>query len=250
MICEQLTTLLGYECHPLSDDGSVALVNTSFTFQDGDFVPVYVQHIAGQVRFFDAGETIIHLIGRGVNFKSASKIKVLKSLAERSGATFNADGEIEAYANHANASIAFAKYMSAMLGVVRWEHDQQGVASDVDLLVDEVSMYFKAAYPDQTQSMSPNYTGISGHIYKFDFIHGEKAVIVVTTHHASISSAIKKLVDLNQMPENGNLDTLIVIDDRRDPDIARNETKILTAISKVLPMSELEKKANLSTVAS
>lgn len=250
MICEQFSTLLGFQCHPLSDDGSVALIDTSFTFQDGDFVPVYVQHIAGQVRFFDAGETILHFLGRGVNVKSAGKAKFLKTLSDRHGAKLNSEGEIEAYASYANASGAFANYMSTMLAIVRWENDQQGIASDIDLLVEEVSMYFRAAYPDQSQTVSPEYLGISGHVYKFDFIHGDKAVMAITPHHASVSSAIKKIVDLNQKTENDSLNTLIVIDDRHDPIAASNETKILTAISNVLPMTELEKKANLSGFAS
>jgi Domain of unknown function DUF1828 len=246
MICHQLTTLLGYQCHPLTDDGSVALVDTSFTFQDGDFVPVYVQHIAGQVRFFDAGETILHLMGRGVDLSVPGKIKFLKTIAEKNGAVVNISGEIEVYESENNASNAFAKYLSTLLNVVAWETEQQGVSTEIDTFVEEVSMYFKAAYPSQIQSPSPEYVGISGHKYKFDFIHGDSAVLAVTPHHASISSAIKKLVDLNQVSVNNNLNTLIVIEDRHDSKAADNETKVLTAISKVLPMSVLEKQATVS----
>lgn len=247
MICHQLTTLLGYQCHPLTDDGSVALVDTSFTFQDGDFVPVYVQHVAGQVRFFDAGETILHLMGRGVDLSTPGKIKFLKTIAEKNGTTINLSGEIEVYEQEVNASNAFAKYLSTLLSVVKWENDKQGISTDTDALVEEVSMYFKAAYPNEVQSPSPEYVGISGHVYKFDFIHGDSAVLAVTPHHTSISSAIKKLVDLNQVSINSNLNTLIVIEDRHDSKAANNETKVLTAISKVLPMSVLEKQATVST---
>jgi Domain of unknown function DUF1828 len=247
MICHQLTTLLGYQCHPLTDDGSVVLVDTSFTFQDGDFVPVYVQHIAGQVRFFDAGETILHLIGRGVDVSAPGKIKFLKTIAEKNGTVINTSGEIEVYESESNASNAFAKYLSTLLNVVAWETEHQGVSTEIDTFVEEVSMYFKAAYPSQIQSPSPEYLGVSGHKYKFDFIHGDSAVLAVTPHHASISSAIKKLVDLNQVSVNSNLNTLIVIEDRHDSKAAENETKVLTAISKVLQMSVLEKQATVSS---
>lgn len=247
MICHQLTTLLGYQCHPLTDDGSVALVDTSFTFQDGDFVPVYVQHVAGQVRFFDAGETILHLMGRGVDLSTPGKIKFLKTIAEKNGAVINTSGEIEVYESENNASNAFAKYLSTLLNVVKWETDQQGISTEVDTFVEEVRMYFQAAYPSQIQLPSPEYVGISGHVYKFDFIHGDSAVLAVTPHHTSISSAIKKLVDLNQVSVNSNLNTLIVIEDRHDAKAANNETKVLTAISKVLPMSVLERKATVSS---
>ncbi len=246
MICQQLTTLLGYQCHLLNDDGSAALFETSFTFQDGDSLPVYVQQIAGQVRFFDAGETLIHLMGRGVDLSASGKTKFLKSIAEKNGVALNTSGEIEVFESENNASLGFAKYLSAMLNVVRWESDQQGISTSIDLFIDEVSMCFKAAYPNQIQSQSPEYVGISGHTYKFDFIHGDSAVLAVTPHHASISSAIKKLVDLNQVSGNNSLKTLIVIEDRLEPNAANNETKVLTAISNVLPMTKLEQLANVS----
>ena len=58
--------------------------------------------------------------------------------------------------------------------------------------------------------------------------------------------AIKKLVDLNQVSGNNSLKTLIVIEDRLEPNAANNETKVLTAISNVLPMTKLEQLANVS----
>ena len=245
MICEQLSTILGLKCHPLTDDGTVVLVDTAFKFQDGDYVPVYVQHIANQVRFFDAGETVMHFIGRGVKFSDAKNAKFMKKIAEQNGSIFNDDGEIESWANQDNASEAFAKYMSAMLGLVRWEHDQIGIATDTSLLIEEVSMCFKAAYPDKIQTPSPEYLGISGHKYKFDFIHGDDAVIAISTHHSAIASALKKLIDLNQLTANSILSPLVVIDDRYDKEEADNQTRVLAAAARVLPMSTLEAQAKL-----
>jgi len=247
MICEQLSTLLGIKCHPLTDDGTVALVDTAFKFQDGDYVPVYVQQIANQVRFFDAGETVMHFIGRGVSINDAKGAKFMKKIAEQNGSTFNENGEIESWANQDNASEAFAKYMGVMLGLVRWEHDQIGVATDTSLLIEEVSMCFRAAYPDKKQTPSPEYIGISGHKYKFDFIHGDDAVLAISTHHASVASALKKLIDLNQLAENITLSPLVVIDDRYDKEEADNQTKVLAAAARVLPMTSLESKANIKS---
>lgn len=248
MICDQLSTLLGIKCHPLTDDGTVALVDTAFKFQDGDYVPVYVQQIANQVRFFDAGETVIHFIGRGVSINDAKGAKFMKKIAEQNGSTFNENGEIESWANQDNASEAFAKYMGVMLGLVRWEHDQIGVATDTSLLIEEVSMCFRAAYPDKKQTPSPEYIGISGHKYKFDFIHGDDAVLAISTHHASVASALKKLIDLNQLAENNTLSPLVVIDDRYDKKEADNQTKVLAAAARVLPMSSLESKASIRSI--
>ena len=249
MIYEQLSSLLGIKYHPLTDDGTVALVDTAFKFQDGDYVPVYVQHIANQVRFFDAGETVMHFIGRGVRINNAKNAMFMKKIAEQNGSIFNENGEIESWANQDNASEAFAKYMGAMLGLVRWEHEQIGVATDISLLIEEVSMCFKAAYPDKAQTPSPEYSGISGHKYKFDFIHGDDAVIAISTHHSAVAAALKKLIDLNQLAANSSLSALVVIDDRYDKEEADNQTKVLTAAARVLPMSTLEKSAKFRPTA-
>ncbi|MHB1236379.1 MAG: DUF1828 domain-containing protein [Gallionella sp.] len=220
-------------------------MDTAFKFQDGDYVPVYVQQIANQVRFFDAGETVMHFIGRGVSINDAKGAKFMKKIAEQNGSTFNENGEIESWANQDNASEVFAKYMGVMLGLVRWEHDQIGVATDTSLLIEEVSMCFRAAYPDKKQTPSPEYIGISGHKYKFDFIHGDDAVLAISTHHASVASALKKLIDLNQLAENITLSPLVVIDDRYDKEEADNQTKVLAAAARVLPLTSLESKANI-----
>lgn len=247
MICEQLSTLLGIKCHPLAEDGTIALVDSAFKFQDGDYLPIYVQMISNQVRFFDGGETLMHFIGRGVSINDTKGAKFMKKIAEQNGSTLTENGELESWANQDNAGEAFAKYMGTMLNLVRWEHEQIGVATDTSLLIEEVSMCFKAAYPDKEQTPSPEYAGISGHKYKFDFIHGDDAVLAISAHHASVASALKKLIDLNQLSENNSLSPLVVIDDRYNKQEADNQTKVLTAVSRVLPMTNLELKANLSS---
>ena len=70
MICHQFSSLLGFECHPLSEDGSVAAISSPFTFEDGDSLPLFVESVNGQVRFFDDGATLMHFIGRGVRIEN------------------------------------------------------------------------------------------------------------------------------------------------------------------------------------
>lgn len=245
MIHQQLTSLLELQYHPLNEEGTIALIDTSFKFQDGDFIPVYVEYFGNQVRFFDAGETVLHFSDRGMTFSNGRNGKFLKNIADDHGAAVNSNWEIEAWATKENAGQAFEKYLSTMISIVRWEYKQIGVDTDMSLLLDEVSMCLKSAYPDEKQTPSEEYIGVSGHKYKFDFIHGNKAILAITAHHASVSSALKQIVDLNQVSSNARLSTLIVIDDRYDKKSADNQTKILTAVTEVMPMSVLESKARI-----
>lgn len=245
MICQKLSTILGMQCHPLNEEGTIAQIDSTFKFVDGDILPIYIEYVAGQIRFFDAGEVMLHFSSRGISFNKTIKANFLKKAAEESGASVNNDWEIEAWAPLEKSSQAFEKYISTLFALVKWEGKQIGIHTDIDLLINEVALCFKAAYPKEIHAKSQEFTGISGHKYKFDFIHGSKAVLVVTTHHASVSSALKKLVDLNQVSRNNDFSPLIVIDDRLDKEAANNESKVLTAVADVMPFTTLEKKSFL-----
>ncbi len=107
-------------------------------------------------------------------------------------------------------------------------------------------MYFMTVYPNEIQIPSPELTGISGHKYHFDFLHGNKAVLAVNPHPNAISSALKKIIDLNQTDSLVNLKPFIVIDDRRNPDAADNETKVLSVVAQVMKFTMLESKAKIN----
>jgi hypothetical protein len=130
MINENVSQLLGFEYEPLDDDGSVGLIATPFLFEDGDGVPVYVEESDGKIRFFDDGEVILHFMGRGVPLDEKGDTDFIRELIAYTGATLNKSGEIEAWANASDAPEAFARYLSAVLAMVRWEHEQESLARE------------------------------------------------------------------------------------------------------------------------
>lgn len=130
MINENISQLLGFEIEPLVDDGSVGMVTTPFLFEDGDEVPVYVEASDGKIRFFDDGDVILHLMGRGVPLDEKGDTDFIRELIAHTGATLNKSGEIEAWASASEAPQAFARYLSAVLTMVRWEHEQETLARE------------------------------------------------------------------------------------------------------------------------
>lgn len=248
MVCANITGLIGVTCHPLSDDGSVAMLDTSFRFADGDAIPVFVEKIPGKVRFFDDGGVLRHFLGRGIKIESNRNTVFLKTAGEAHGVKLTQEGEFEIWSSDREAPDAFAKYMSALVAVTDWERSQEGVASDMSLFVMEVEQCLRALDPFRSLREKPQYVGISGQVYKLDFDFDGKAVIAITPHRASVSSAIRKLIDIRSRAENVGFDAMIVIDDRRDPDAANSESQVLGAVSKVWPMSRLEQKAGLQSV--
>ena len=246
MICTQISKLIGVSCLPLSEDGSVAYIDTSFAFEDGSSIPVFVEKVGDQVRFFDDGETILHLRGRGLSLDDNRKTKFLKNLGAPSQVMLSEMGELEAWAAFDDAPKAFARYLTTMLAVTRWEVDQIGIATDLSLLVSEVAMCLRAIKPQAELIESPEYVGISGSKYKLDFKFDGDAVIATSTHPNAVSSAAKKLLDIRAAAENSGINIVVVLDDRHEPETAKKEGLILDSVANVWMMRKLEKKAGIS----
>jgi hypothetical protein len=243
MICNNLSETIGFACCPLTDDGSVALIRTPFQFEDGEAVPVFVERIGPQLRFFDDGGVLLHFLGRGVRLQDQRNLKFIKNLAEPEGVTLNQMGELEIFSPHENASGAFAKYIGTLLALASWEREQNGVATDLSLLLDEVEQCLRSWKPDSTIVASPEYRGVSGYTYKLDFSVDGEAVIAISPHPSTVSATAKKLLDIRATTDNTGLQVLVVIDDRRDADTASREGRILDSVANVMMMSRLEKKS-------
>jgi hypothetical protein len=250
MICSTISEMIGFTCHSLTDDGSVAMIDTPFKFLDGDSIPVFVEKIAEQIRFFDDGKVILHFRGRGVTLDDHRQTRFLRNLAEPNGVELNTMGELEIWAKTADAPLAFAKYMSVLLAVGAWEIAQNGATTDTSLFLDEVTMCLRAWKSGATILDGNEYVGISGHVYKMDLAFDGRPVLALGTHPATISAAAKKLLDINAATHNAHLDVLVVIDDRQDAELAKREGLILDAVGTVLMMTKLERNANAVAEAS
>lgn len=243
MICSKISEMIGFECHPLSDDGSVAMIDTPFVFSDGDEMPVFVEKVAGQVRFFDDGNVILHFRGRGVSMDDKRQTRFLKNIAEPNGVQLNEMGELEIWSKAEAAPSAFAKYMATLLAVRAWEVGQEGVVTDTSLFLDEVTMCLRAWQPQASIRDGREYAGISGHTYKMDLEFDGRPVLAVGTHSAAVNSAAKKLLDVNAAARDSRPDVLVVMDDRHDPELAKREGLVLESVCTVMMMTKLERNA-------
>lgn len=249
MICSNISQMIGFTCHPLSEDGHVAMIRTPFTFPDGDGIPVFVEKLGTQVRFFDDGGVLMHFRGKGVSLDDQRKTRFVKSLGEPNGVLLNETGELEIWARTENASVAFAKYMATMLALSNWELDQEGVATDMSLFLDEVAMCLRSWKSTASLGDGVEVVGVSGHVYKMDLQFDDSAVLAIGIHPASISSTAKKLLDIRGANANEGFKVLVVIDDRRDPVTARREGLVLDSVANVLMMTRLEERAHLGRLS-
>lgn len=248
MVCDNIASLIGITCYPLTDDGSVAMLDTAFRFADGDAAPVFVEKAGGLVRFFDDGGVLLHFAGRGLRLENHRHDKFIRSAGEPHGVKLNEAGELEIWAAERDASSAFAKFISTLVALTGWEREQQGVGSDLSILIDEVEICLRAINPQASLIPKPEYIGVSGQVYNLDFNFDGRAVIAITPQRATVSSAIRKLIDIRSRPGNQDFDVMVVLDDRRDPEAAKSEGQVLNAVGNVWPMTRLEQKAQLQSV--
>jgi hypothetical protein len=243
MICNRISEILGLTCHPLTDDGLVAMIDSPFRYPDGDELPIFVEKLGPQIRFFDDGGALLHLFSRGISLDDHRKTKFIKNIAEPNHVKLNDLGELEIWSNETDAPTAFANYIAAMLSLVKWEMDQIGVSTDISLFLDEVSMCLRAWKPNAQFTVGPEYTGISGHTYKLDFCVDREAVIAISPHHAAVSSAAKKMLDIRAVGGYADLKIIVIMDDRQEADLAKREGRVLESVGNVMMMSALERHA-------
>lgn len=243
MICSQLTSLLGLECSPIDEDGTIALIECPFSFDDGDALPIFVQQTNGQIRFFDDGGVLLHFAGRGIALGDKRRSKFIRNAAEPFGANLSEDGNVEVWSSESDAPSAFANFLSTLLSIVAWEREQRGTNSDLALLVEEVAMCLRAWKPDADMIRDPDFQGISGQIYKLDFLFDGQGIVATSAHPNAVSSVIKKLLDIRTLPSNASLKLLAIIDDRKDQDAAKRDSLVIQSVSEVMPFTTLEQHA-------
>ncbi len=130
MNCALISKMIGFECHPLTDDGRVALIDTPLKFTDGDDIPAYVELGSDFVRFFDDGDVFFHFLGRGVPVDDEGGAQFLSAIAASNGVSYSEAGHVELQAAPENAAAAFSKYMAAMSAFIdlekTWETGAEG----------------------------------------------------------------------------------------------------------------------------
>ncbi|AOV03609.1 MULTISPECIES: DUF1828 domain-containing protein [Delftia] len=241
MICQNLLNLTGFACQPINEQGTLARINTPFCFADGDPVPVYVQSFDNDVhRFFDDGQTVLHFIGRGMNFSSGHKLRFLSNLASKHGASLNAKGVIEILSTDSSSADAFARYISCLVAITHWEMEHQGVDADGSAFATEVAQALLQRYPGKELQLRPEYLGSSGKRHELDFKMEGSGYLAVKPTQQSAAPALYKLVDITNRQTNDGENIVVVIDDRFDKQAAKNTQQVFRSIvSDVIHFSKL-----------
>lgn len=237
MNCEQLQQLVGMRC---SQIGEAVEVRTPFTFTDGDSLELFAQTFGSQVLFFDDGFTLQHLHDAGIRIASNKRRWApLREIASNYGVTLSEDGVFETLCSLDNPSQGFARMISTLLGIAAWEREQAGVSMDADWFVQEVAFYLQAWKPQAHIVKNPKIKGFSGRSISFDFEFEGQFIDAVAPHSASTGAELRKIVDLTSTSTYADKEVMVIVDDRFNPDLAKQEMGIISRVAKTWGMSSL-----------
>ena len=116
-----LANMFGNSYQVFDDDENLVSVATSLEFWDDDPLALYVERIGSRIRIFDDGMVFMHILGSGIEYCNKSWMQTVADIAAREGVLLDDQGDFEIRAEASEVSDAFARYMSAMAAVLKWE---------------------------------------------------------------------------------------------------------------------------------
>jgi hypothetical protein len=245
MNCGGLQELVGMHCNQI---GNAIEVVTPFTFYDGDSIELFAKSYETQILFFDDGFTLHHLHDAGIRIANNKKRwSPIKEIAGNYGVSLSEDGVLETLCSSANPSQGFARMVSALLGIASWEREQAGVEIDTAWLIDEVAIHLKAWKPNAAFVEKPKVRGFSGRVITFDFEFDGQYIDAIGPHSASTGAALRKVVDLNSNPNHEKKEVLVIVDDRQQPELAKQEMGIIGRVASTWSVSSLIAKSGFES---
>lgn len=243
MNCQELFHHIGFKCQQLPQETGEPVFHISTPFQtfDGDGIRFFAEQIGSTIRFFDAGYTLFHMLGVGLQFKNARALAPIRKLVNSTGASLSEDGEISAIASKENSQQSARQVLSAIIAVSSWEAENAGLADETVTLATEVEFFLRQWKPYAPLEREPKRTGISGREYEFDFLFDGTLVDVVSSRPQSTAAKVRKLADVTGIPSQHDMQMLVIIDDRADPIQAGQEATIIRQFAPTKTISWLEK---------
>ncbi len=241
LTCEWAARLTQYDCQPVNSlHGEAGLeIGTPFALHGGAAVVVYCFPQGTHQVFSDDGDTLLHLSSLGLDVWHRSRMKAVGDVAARLNVTLTDRGCLTALARPEQSTFVFAQFVSAVLAVSRWaEESMQLEPQSIDLPA-EAEPYIVARNPAWQLKREPVVRGASQNTYRFDFLHGHDLIDVVGPSAQSTGGVMRKVGDIVNGPFLGDRKTLIIVDDRGDPDRAMHEISILGSLTRAMPFTRL-----------
>jgi hypothetical protein len=223
---------------------SVTRIETPFVFHDGHPVAIYVSSTGGQTHYYDDGEILFTLSVMGFDLNDRRRLRPLRNIANSFDVSLTDDGQFEVFSIRDRSSLAFARFCAVIVGVINWARDSANLPADESWLVDEVGLYLRAWKPKSELKPDVERLGLSGQHHRFDYELDDQLTDVIVPQQSASAAVLRKIVDV-RTATSAQSKFLVVVDDRRRPKEAAQESRILSSVADVWPVSRLMKTVGL-----
>ncbi|MCP4597510.1 DUF1828 domain-containing protein [Neptuniibacter sp.] len=221
--------------------GSPALrVTLPISSHDGEpFKLLLISLPEGKVVISDDGGIIHLLSGEGISMSGHRRWSSLESLADSFDIELLQSGELKATYEHMDeVQYFFGDWLRFCSEVVKWQEERLLLDEGQVALVDEVELLLKAWKADLPIVKSFKVKGLSTQEHEFDFKLGDQLIDTISPNGRTTGSKLRKVLDIRSTNE--DVDVMLIMDDRAQPEKAKYEIGILGSIVQVMKMSTLE----------
>lgn len=212
-------------------------ITTPQTFASGDPVSFYVTQDYDQIIFDDYGVNIHSLELSLPNPKEAKRIVSQQLNKFQNEIQFNGHNIVRRVEAN-DKTEALSEFISLFAYLTNYKPKNNSEV-DRDLILEDIFLYLRKNH----DSIKYNYNieGISGANYTFDFLADETLVDFTSGHYNATGSLLRKIHDVQNLVKT-DFDFEVFIDDS-DKIRARKESKIISSIANVIPLSVVERAA-------
>lgn len=216
----------GWHCSkvPGAAGEEVLYVSTPIVLTGGKPLDFYVQQQGSKILLTDDGTAMFALRSLGFEMSDKRHWKGLENIASRHHFTLTERGVFEAEFDAEHDATWGGEMLMLCTDIKTWEreHSSQG---DMDFsLTNHVESILKKMRPDRALQR-PATVEVGRAILEFDFKWGGIFVDAIRPSNQAVNARLRKGLLMQRIEEHSN--TLFIVDDRANPEKAREELSVL-----------------------
>lgn len=237
--CQNLMMHLGWHCQPLATQDAL-YVSSPVRLPNGSPFDFYITEEGGLVHITDDGLTLFRLRGLGYTLDDGRGLRSIATLAESAGMALDATGAITCTGTLAGLPELGQRIQLFSTRVFDWEREHFS-ARDADMtLADEVERLMRGKAPGLAIETAPNVRLATGDEVVFMFRWGSQYIDAIPPATQATSARMRKALQVLRDPD-ANLDTLYIVDDRHNPDMAMHEVALLGQVSRAIRLTDFDR---------
>lgn len=240
MKCVSFYAQSGWHCQKLSvPNGEALYISTPLTLGQGKPLDYFLFDRGSQYEITDDGIAMLELRACGFSLDDGRHWRGLRNVAQAHDFELEDDGAFSATFPKEQLPRWSDRILHLLSDLVQWERDRIQEKDQESIFTQEVAMLLRQKAPRRELETDVE-VYINDSPVKFDFRWGTTYVDTVRPIAQSVNSKLRKALLFNNAELEG-VDSLFIIDDRRDRDKAGDEMAILAQVASSIRFTDFQK---------